>query len=298
MILINLTILNDFCSWWWLWWILPFFIGLALGWLLWSKWKKRAEMLEDEIIHVETEHKTMTQKLSEHEEKILERESTNALVRGQLREKDMALQLALSELTEFRNAEKELKSKYQKLEEVNLQIIEGIGPKMQDVLVSKGVTNVESLAANNETTLRNLLDEFGEKYKIIDPSDWPKQASFVVKKDWDGLIKYQKLDGSDSKAEKLMIKLGIRKQWKLDDLKAIEGIGPKIAELLRSKGVSTWEQLSKTEVNYIQTILNEAGGRYSLSDPSTWPKQALLASQGKFKELEEYQESLKGGKEQ
>ena len=49
---------------------------------------------------------------------------------------------------------------------------------------------------------------------------------------------------TDSKLEKIMIKLGLIKKWKQDDLKAVEGIGPKIAGLLMDSGIKTWKQLA------------------------------------------------------
>ena len=81
-----------------------------------------------------------------------------------------------------------------------------------------------------------------------------------------------------------------------DDLKLIEGIGPKIAELLIKDGISTFAQLSKTKVEKIAEILKNAGARYALANPGTWPDQAKLAAAGKMDELKKLQDELKGGK--
>lgn len=86
------------------------------------------------------------------------------------------------------------------------------------------------------------------------------------------------------------------KKIKVDDLKAIEGIGPKIAQLLNDAGINTWQELADTKAEKISEILAEAGSRYQMHDPTTWPKQAELAAQGKWAELEEYQDRLKGGR--
>jgi large subunit ribosomal protein L27 len=82
-----------------------------------------------------------------------------------------------------------------------------------------------------------------------------------------------------------------------DDLKKIEGIGPKIAELLNNAGIMTFAQLSETSVDSIKAILEEAGSRFSIHNPSTWPKQAGLAAKGKWDELKALQDELDGGKE-
>jgi predicted flap endonuclease-1-like 5' DNA nuclease len=81
-----------------------------------------------------------------------------------------------------------------------------------------------------------------------------------------------------------------------DDLVLIEGIGPKIAELLNNAGITTFAQLANTKPAAIKTILEAAGKRYQMHDPATWPKQAALARDGKTTELQKLQDQLKGGR--
>ncbi|MCB0551912.1 MAG: hypothetical protein KDD02_00060 [Phaeodactylibacter sp.] len=81
-----------------------------------------------------------------------------------------------------------------------------------------------------------------------------------------------------------------------DDLKKVEGIGPKIEELLNAAGIYTFQQLAETAVEKVKAILDEAGPRYRLADPGSWAKQAALAASGKWDELQELQDQLKGGK--
>jgi predicted flap endonuclease-1-like 5' DNA nuclease len=87
------------------------------------------------------------------------------------------------------------------------------------------------------------------------------------------------------------------KKVKEDDLKIIEGIGPKIEELFKTSGILTWKRLSETSVDRCNKILDKAGERYSLHDPSTWSKQSKLAYEGKWQELKDWQEKLDGGRE-
>ena len=84
--------------------------------------------------------------------------------------------------------------------------------------------------------------------------------------------------------------------YKLDDLKVIEGIGPKIEELLNRSGITTWEDLSRAEKSTLELILENAGDRFKFHNPSTWAEQAGLAAAGNFDELKEYQDFLDGGK--
>ncbi|VXB35089.1 50S ribosomal protein L21 [Maribacter litoralis] len=77
-----------------------------------------------------------------------------------------------------------------------------------------------------------------------------------------------------------------------DDLKKIEGIGPKIAETLNNAGISTFADLAKTDAAKISEIIADVRGNH-VTD--TWPKQAELAADGKWDELQKWQDELDGG---
>ena len=80
------------------------------------------------------------------------------------------------------------------------------------------------------------------------------------------------------------------------NLQKIEGIGPKIAGILNAHGIYTFADLAETTVEELQKCLDEAGPRYRLASPETWPAQARLAADGKWQELDELQRKLKGGR--
>jgi large subunit ribosomal protein L27 len=84
---------------------------------------------------------------------------------------------------------------------------------------------------------------------------------------------------------------------KLDDLKIIEGVGPKIETLLKDGGINSWAELAAAPVDRLKEILDAAGPRYQIHDPSTWPAQSKFAAEGKWDELKEYQEMLLGGRD-
>jgi predicted flap endonuclease-1-like 5' DNA nuclease len=79
-----------------------------------------------------------------------------------------------------------------------------------------------------------------------------------------------------------------------DDLKLVEGIGPKISGLLQAAGITTFAQLADAEVGQLRQIVLDAG--IGIADPTTWPDQAKLAAAGKWDELEVLQDELKGGR--
>lgn len=81
-----------------------------------------------------------------------------------------------------------------------------------------------------------------------------------------------------------------------DDLRKVEGIGPKIAAILIENGVLDLRDLAQTTPAQLRSILEAAGRRYALADPSTWPEQAALGAQDKWAELEALQATLIGGR--
>jgi len=82
----------------------------------------------------------------------------------------------------------------------------------------------------------------------------------------------------------------------LDDLKAIEGIGPKIELLCHGIGIRTWFDLSMTEVSLLRTMLADAGSRFRAHDPSSWPEQAGLLAAGRWDEFKVITDGLRGGR--
>jgi predicted flap endonuclease-1-like 5' DNA nuclease len=79
-----------------------------------------------------------------------------------------------------------------------------------------------------------------------------------------------------------------------DKLEVIEGIGPKIAGVLKDAGIGTFAALAATDVMRLEGILRDAN--LPLAKPGTWPAQAQLAADGKWDELKAMQDSLKGGR--
>jgi len=82
-----------------------------------------------------------------------------------------------------------------------------------------------------------------------------------------------------------------------DDLTKVEGIGPKAAEALVAAGIATYADLSKGDAEKIREILTAASSRMAHLDPTSWPKQAEMAADGKWDELKEWQDNTKGGVE-
>ena len=81
-----------------------------------------------------------------------------------------------------------------------------------------------------------------------------------------------------------------------DNLKIVEGIGPKIEQLLKAAGIRTWAELAHATPEEIKAVLTKAGSQYNSHNPGTWPKQADMAAKGQWEALETWQKELMGGK--
>ncbi len=80
-----------------------------------------------------------------------------------------------------------------------------------------------------------------------------------------------------------------------DDLKIIEGIGPKIEGILHEAGIHTFAALAAASVVQLEQIVREDAG-IRVAFPDTWPEQARLAAMGDWATLETLQDELKGGR--
>jgi predicted flap endonuclease-1-like 5' DNA nuclease len=190
-------------------------------------------------------------------------------------------------------------------EEDNFQIIEGVGPKVNKVLIAAGYKTWSELAAADATDIRAHLDEAGKKFGLCDPTSWPHQAKLAAAGEWEELITYQKFtDGgrettgdfvTDSKFEKLATKKLGFSSANPNDLKVVEGVGPKIEGLLKGGDIKTLSELAAADMNRIQEILDEAGPRYKLANPRSWSQQAGLAAAGDWAALKKLQDELNAG---
>ena len=67
---------------------------------------------------------------------------------------------------------------------------------------------------------------------------------------------------------------------KADDLALIEGIGPRIRDVLSEAEISTFAQLADMKPEEIELILRAA--KLPPNHPESWPEQARLAAEGRM----------------
>ncbi len=82
------------------------------------------------------------------------------------------------------------------------------------------------------------------------------------------------------------------------NLEIIEGIGPKIKEVLQNAGILDFRTLATTPEYRLKDILTAAGPHFAAHDPGSWNEQALLAENGQWDKLEELKARLIAGRPQ
>ncbi len=89
--LISLNIFTDFCSTWWLWWILPFILGCTLGVVVMKKWKSMYHELTQETRVGRNKLKDSEQRLEELIKEQKDLKGQLAIQRGKIRELETKL---------------------------------------------------------------------------------------------------------------------------------------------------------------------------------------------------------------
>ena len=95
-----MDILTQMCNWWWLAWLLPFILGLALGWAIWAKYKKMKEDLEKELAETKEKLKETEEDLARCKSHNIDLDSQIALLKGRLREAQYELEALKEDKTE------------------------------------------------------------------------------------------------------------------------------------------------------------------------------------------------------
>ncbi|MFC8797456.1 helix-hairpin-helix domain-containing protein [Promicromonospora sp. NPDC057138] len=212
----------------------------------------------------------------------------------------------------------------------DLQRIEGIGPKIESALKSAGYTTYAEVAGASEDELREALSSAGITFAPAATS-WADQAQYLVDGDEDGLREYQdyliggqdraskfkenvdyadvdEIAGADAKAEAIAEDEAEaaaaeptpepepEPEPEPQDLRRIEGIGPKIEATLKSAGYTTYAKVAAASESELRGALADGGIKFAPAAAS-WAEQAKLLANGDEDALREYQDYLVGGQE-
>ena len=130
-----------------------------------------------------------------------------------------------------------------------------------------------------------------------DRADLDEMYQKVVLRAEDAESRESKLGSSLEAKELKFAELHQRSRRMTDDLTEISGIGQKISSTLRNAGVKSFKKLAATDPGKIRNILEEENpSLLRLTDPTTWPEQARVASDGDWDALSKLQSSIKASK--
>ncbi len=186
----------------------------------------------------------------------------------------------------------------------DLEVIEGIGPAMAQALNADGIRTFESLAGSDQSRLQSAVEKAGHKFAPSIPT-WAKQAQYLVDGDQEGFKAYTDYliagvdpaglsseagnDGHYGSGEVQSFAAGAGDAGSVeafegsdvaaDDLLRIEGIGPKINEILLAGGVRTFRRLAAMPEDSVRSIVN-GGGVSFIPSATTWAAQAALLRDG------------------
>ena len=73
----------------------------------------------------------------------------------------------------------------------DLTVVEGIGPKINELFNNAGVKTFAQLAKQTVPQMRKVLDDGGSRFRIANPSTWGQQAALAAANKWTELKKMQ-----------------------------------------------------------------------------------------------------------
>lgn len=82
---------------------------------------------------------------------------------------------------------------------------------------------------------------------------------------------------------------------RMNDFTVIEGIGPAIANLCVNRGITTWWSMANTDLSVLRSMLAEAGPKFQVHDPTSWPQQARLLANGEWEKFRRLVDALRVG---
>jgi predicted flap endonuclease-1-like 5' DNA nuclease len=73
----------------------------------------------------------------------------------------------------------------------DLTVVEGIGPKINELFNNAGIKTFAQLAAATVPQMRKILDDGGSRFRIANPSTWAQQGALAAANKWAELKKMQ-----------------------------------------------------------------------------------------------------------
>ena len=302
--------------------LIPFFLGVWFQSFTTRKWRLRTEALEKEIKDLKGTITGLEKDLEDCAYARNRLDGEVAMLKGRSREMEGQIEHLGVKL---KTSEEDLSKAYQEKEDLASALEEAKSAPIQ--MVPNAIADDATIDTNEEDKEVSDSDDHSENLATGDLeqdamdaiADVDKAASDIVDdqvSDASGRVddissaaapiagaglgsledSSSSLGGDLSEDQLAAGKSVFGFKIKQDDLKLIEGVGPKIEGLLKDGGLKTWAAVGNAKVDDIKKILEDAGPRYRLADPTTWAQQAGLAAKGEWQALKEFQDRLDGGR--
>ena len=157
----------------------------------------------------------------------------------------------------------------------DLKVISGIGPQMEELLNSFDIKSWEQLADLDKDGIAVVDAALTDFPGRIERDEWVPQAKAIMENGHKPVARAPKKRVKKKPSwQKGTTKLGTPGAAHKDDLKVVNGIGPKMEGILNSFGIQTWEQLGafkKADVEKVTEAINTFPGRIERDE---WVSQA------------------------
>jgi chromosome segregation ATPase len=263
---------------------------------------KNIKTLNKSLKEREGDVDSLNEELSRHKEAIIS-------LKGQAEERDNQISSLNEEMNDLSTrAERAIEERDEKIKEMDSSLktseseLRNLKRRLREKEVS--LENLNTELVKRDESIIGLEDQLKERDEEIgslkeDIADMTAKNQESTGRAERAETRVGELDNALQESEHEVANLKAKGQAMQDNFTYLNGIGPKVASILRLGGIKSFAKLAATDVKKIKAILEkENPSLLRLTDPTTWPKQAKMAEEGEWEALKELQESLKESRRQ
>jgi predicted flap endonuclease-1-like 5' DNA nuclease len=175
----------------------------------------------------------------------------------------------------------------------NFQFIAGLDEHFLRAMKSKGINEWKDLANIPLQELEVVLETAGLSFDRSKLESWQQQAIWAITDNWQALDAFQRNSIIPSGDVRTPLERAVMNLLGFPDdpqnLCIFAGINPDTQGLLQQAGLRSWQDLAAADTSRLSELLNGGEGYPFLQ---TWSKQAQLALEGRWLDLNNYQDQL------
>lgn len=292
-----------------LWWLI---LGLLAGWLIelaidYWYWRRHAQLASARIAQQESALAARSASLDQRQSAVEQRDQELTALQATLNAKDAELLAQAKRIDERAEEVTRLEQAMDKRRADLDRIAQTLNEREKDISARSDALKANEADVNARTQKLEAAEaEVTRRVAVVSNRESAMQ-------NWEARILAREHEVGDKEAELVKkaatadqlgasleaVRNLMRRQYQTaegdDDLQAIEGIGPKIANLLHNADIKSFERLSETSLGELTRLLESGGSRFGLADPLTWAEQASLLVNGDYVGFEQFKEELVRG---